>query len=101
MKSDEFVKSGVYNGHMYNVGLDDYGQQYFIEYMDIHGQLIEEGCGAYNFDYNTHLEYLFGTPEECEHYDHPKFNEDGCCRHFTSHGYCSRCPNALPRKKQN
>ena len=37
MKKEEFIESGVYNGHMYNIGLDDYGQQYFIEYMDVHG----------------------------------------------------------------
>ena len=92
MKREEFVESGVYNGHMYNVGLDDYGQQYFIEYMDEKGNLTEEGCGAYNTNYISKIEFLFGTPELCEHYDHPHI-ENGICRDACSHGYCGFCPN--------
>ena len=99
MKKDEFIESGVYNGHMYNIGLDDYGQQYFIEFVDEQGKLIEVGCGAYNEDYRGELESWFGTPEECEHYDHPRFTEEGYCRNLMLHGYCSHCPNAFPRRK--
>ena len=91
MKKDEFVKSGVYNKHMYNVGLDDYGQQYFIEFLDEEtGKLLEVGCGAYNDNYIGELERLFGTPEECEHYDAPKFDDAGYCKNVMLHGYCGR-----------
>ena len=50
MKRDEYVKTIVVYGKMVNVGMDDYGQQYFIEYVDENGELTEVGCGAYNFD---------------------------------------------------
>ena len=93
MKREEYIKTDVYNGHMYNVGVDDYGQQYFIEYADENGELAEECCGAYNENYMSAVEYLFGYPELCEHYDHPHI-DDGICRDILSHGYCSSCPNA-------
>ena len=46
------------NGKMYNVGHDEYGQQYFIEYIDIHGKLVEFGCGAYNPYYLDVIDFL-------------------------------------------
>ena len=51
MKQEEYVKTIVVYGKMVNIGMDDYGQQYFIEYVDNNGDLVEVGCGAYNFDY--------------------------------------------------
>ena len=50
MKRDEYVKTIVVYGKMLNVGMDDYGQQYFLEYVDDNGELQEIGCGAYNSD---------------------------------------------------
>lgn len=50
MKQEEYVKTIVIYGKMLNVGLDDYGQQYFLEYVDDNGELQEIGCGAYNSD---------------------------------------------------
>lgn len=50
MKRDEYVKTIVIYGKMLNVGMDDYGQQYFLEYVDDNGELQEIGCGAYNSD---------------------------------------------------
>ena len=50
MKQDEYVKTIVVYGKMVNVGMDDYGQQYFIEFVNSKGELEEVGCGAYNFD---------------------------------------------------
>ena len=51
MKQEEYVKTIVVYGKMVNVGMDDCGQQYFIEYVDDNGELVEVGCGAYNHDY--------------------------------------------------
>lgn len=47
MKQEEYLKTMVYNGHMVNIGVDDYGQQYFLEYVE-GGHLVQSGCGAYN-----------------------------------------------------
>lgn len=51
MKTNEYVKTIVVYGKMVNVGMDDTGQQYFIEYLDDNGELQIIGCGAYNSDY--------------------------------------------------
>ena len=51
MKQEEYVKTIVVYGKMVNVGMDDCGQQYFIEYVNDNGELVEIGCGAYNHDY--------------------------------------------------
>lgn len=51
MKQEEYVKTIVVYGKMVNIGMDDYGQQYFIEYVNDRGELVETGCGAYNHDY--------------------------------------------------
>ena len=51
MKQEEYVKTIVVYGKMVNVGMDDCGQQYFIEYVNDSGELVEIGCGAYNHDY--------------------------------------------------
>lgn len=51
MKQEEYVKTIVVYGKMVNVGMDDYGQQYFLEYIDEDGNLAEVGCGAYNTNY--------------------------------------------------
>lgn len=50
MKQEEYVKTIVIYGKMINVGMDDYGQQFFLEYVDDNGELQEIGCGAYNSD---------------------------------------------------
>lgn len=73
MKRDEYVKTIVIYGKMVNVGMDDYGQQYFIEFVNENGELIEVGCGAYNFDvedvaksiidYERHSREIWGDEE--------------------------------------
>jgi hypothetical protein len=73
MKQDEYVKTIVVYGKMVNVGMDDYGQQYFIEFVNENGELIEVGCGAYNFDiedvaksiidYERHSREIWGDEE--------------------------------------
>ena len=57
MKTSEYVKTIVVYGKMVNVGMDDAGQQYFIEYVNANGELAEMGCGSYNFDYEDVAKY--------------------------------------------
>ena len=73
MKRDEYVKTIVVYGKMVNIGIDDYGQQYFIEFVNENGELTEVGCGAYNFDvedvaksiidYERHSREIWGDEE--------------------------------------
>lgn len=58
MKVEEYIKTIVVYGQMVNVGMDDYGQQYIIEYVDAAGELQIVGCGAYNFDYISEAKSL-------------------------------------------
>ena len=51
MKQEEYIKTIVVYGKMVNIGIDDYGQQYFIEFVNDEGELKEISCGAYNSDY--------------------------------------------------
>lgn len=43
MKQEEYIKTIVVYGKMVNVGIDDYGQQYFIEFVNSKGELEEFG----------------------------------------------------------
>lgn len=73
MKQEEYVTTIVVYGKMVNVGMDDYGQQYFIEFVNENGELTEVGCGAYNFDiediaksiinYERHSREIWGDEE--------------------------------------
>ena len=89
MIKEDFIESGVYNGHMYNIGCDDCGQCYYIEYLDENGKLIETSCGTYNLDYQGVLEYLFGDPEKnCEYFNNIKTDD---CLYLFKYGFCSQC----------
>ena len=57
MKTNEYVKTIVVYGKMVNVGMDDAGQQYFIEYVNANGELVEMGCGPYDFNYEDVAKY--------------------------------------------
>ena len=87
MKAHEYVKTIVYNGHMINIGIDDYGKEYFLEYVDDKGQLTTDCCGACNTDYQQRIEYLFGNPDQCI-----IFGTVSVCEQTFAHGYCARCP---------
>ena len=62
MKQEEYVKTIIYNDVQIDVGLDDYGQAYFLEYLE-DGQLKEECVGPYIADYEDYIEWRFGIPE--------------------------------------
>ena len=91
MRPEEYVKTIAYNGHMVNIGMDDNGQQYFLEYLDRKGKLTESGCGSYNDDYQKEVERLFGEPSFCILY-HKCSKQNSVCDQYTAHGYCIKCP---------
>lgn len=62
MKKEEYIETIVFNGHMINIGLDDSGQTYFLEYVDDKGELIENCVGSYESDYMSYVEHIFGVP---------------------------------------
>lgn len=90
MKQEEYIKTIVYNGHMINVGIDDYGQTYFIEYVE-DGKLKEECIGAYVGDYEDYIEYKFGEPEtDCPIYNDVITTDTMSCTE-PWRGFCSKC----------
>ena len=59
MKPEEYVKTFNINGKEIKLGLDDYGQCYFIEWIDDNGETQSTGLGTYNFHYMEEIYYLF------------------------------------------
>jgi hypothetical protein len=89
MRKDEYIETLIIGDVMVNVGIDDYGQCYFIEYVE-DGELKEESCGTYNFDYKEYAEYVLGDPErDCKYYDSCTNTRD--CKYKYEFGYCSKC----------
>ena len=59
MKPDEYIKTLNVGGKEIKLGLDDYGQCYFIEWVDDNGKTQETGLGTYNFHYMEDIYYMF------------------------------------------
>jgi hypothetical protein len=59
MKKEEYVKTFEVNGTKVDLGLDDYGQCYFIEWVDKNGDKKSTSLGTYNFHYMEDIYYLF------------------------------------------
>ena len=59
MKPEEYVKSFIIDGREIKLGIDDYGQCYFIEWVDEDGNTQEMGLGTYNFNYMEDIYYMF------------------------------------------
>lgn len=59
MTSDEYVKTLVINGTTIKLGIDDYGQCYFAEWVGDDGELNSQSLGTYHSDYMGELYYLF------------------------------------------
>ena len=51
MKPKEYIETIVIYGKMVNIGFDDYGQQYILEYVNDYGEIVITECGAYNSNY--------------------------------------------------
>jgi len=88
MQQDEYVTSINYNGALVNIGMDDYGQSYFIEYADGES-VVTVGCGTYNTDYMSTVEYCLGDPKKCE-----LFEQNASCEEWDRHGFCCKCPHS-------
>ena len=58
MKKEEYIKTMNINGNSIDLGIDDYGQQYFIEWEDSEGK-HEMGLGSYNMNYMSDILYKF------------------------------------------
>lgn len=96
MKQEEYVKTIVYNDRMINVGHDDAGQTYFIEYLE-NGKLEEECVGSYITDYESYIEYRFGKPEiNCPIYNDVVVTDTECCTNQTK-AFCCKCIKHLSR----
>ena len=74
MKHDEYFKTIVVYGKMINIGLDDAGQEFFLEYVNVCGELVEVGCGAYNLDYEDVAKTVIDYRRHCiENYGEEEF----------------------------
>lgn len=90
MKQEEYIKTIVYNGHMINIGIDDAGQTYIIEYLE-DGQLKEECVGPYIPDYEDYIEWRFGIPEiNCPIYNDVVTTDTECCTKLDK-SFCLEC----------
>lgn len=59
MDTNEYIKTFTINGQDIKLGLDDYGQCYFIEWEDEQNNVQTLGLGTYNFRYMEEIYYLF------------------------------------------
>jgi len=55
---EKYIETLHINGYDINLGIDDYGQCYFIEWEE-DGQKKDLGLGTYNFRYLEEIYYLF------------------------------------------
>lgn len=93
MKQEEYIKTVVFNGIMINIGLDDAGQTYFIEYIE-DGELKEECVGSYIADYEDYIEWRFGDPAiNCPIYDKVITTDTECCE-TKAKSLCTMCRKA-------
>ena len=51
MTKEEYIGTIELNGIKVDVGIDDYGQQYFFEFINKDGEKETLGCGAYNINF--------------------------------------------------
>ena len=93
MLRNEYVETLILDKKMINVGIDDSGQCYFVEWVDDTGELRQEGCGTYNFNYKEYAEYKFGNPEiDCPYYNEMNNSSNPeNCKNGKDFGYCNKC----------
>ena len=90
MKQNEYIKTIIFNDRMINLGNDDAGQTYFIEYLE-DGELKEECIGPYITDYEDYIEWRFGNPEiNCPIYNEVTTTDTECCPHINK-SLCLKC----------
>ena len=91
MNREEFIAIIKLNGRIVNVGLDDNGQCYFLEYVNDKKELVQVSCGTYNTNYQWCAEEMLGEPlVDCPYYTLTKAKKANC-EHKNKFGYCHRC----------
>lgn len=92
MRDNEYVTSLKLNKQLVNIGLDDNGQCYFVEYVDPKTDEDKRaGLGTYNSDYEYAAQELLGEPTvDCPHYNLTKA-KDSDCEHRNKFGFCHKC----------
>ena len=58
MIKEEYIGTIELNGTKVDVGIDDYGQQYFFEFINKNGEKEILGCGAYNINFLDDIIYI-------------------------------------------
>lgn len=58
MTKDEYIKSYYINDKEVKLGIDDYGQCFFIEFVNDEGELEEVCLGTYNIDVIEDIYYI-------------------------------------------
>ena len=58
MIKEEYIGTIELNGTVVNVGIDDYGQQYFFEFINKNGEKETLGCGAFNINFLDDIIYI-------------------------------------------
>lgn len=64
MRKEDYIKTIKVNDYTVDIGLDDYGQCYYFEYVDKNGELREVSCGSYNFNYEQEIKDYFNILEK-------------------------------------
>lgn len=59
MTKEQYIKTIEVCGTKVDLGLDDYGQCYFIEWIDKNGEKKSAGLGTYNFHYMESIYHMF------------------------------------------
>lgn len=59
MRKEDYFTTIVVDGKVVPIGIDDYGQCYYFEYVDKDGQLQEMTCGTYNFNWEKEISDFF------------------------------------------
>ena len=59
MDSNDYIKTLMVNGKEIKLGMNDYGQCYFIEWEDAEGKIQDASLGTYNSDYMEEVYYMF------------------------------------------
>lgn len=91
MLRNEYIDSFAFGDTLVNIGMDDNGQSYFLEWA-CNGELKQLSCGGYYTNYKEVAEYEFGDPErDCPYYKDRNMGM-GDCPYNKNYGYCANCP---------
>lgn len=59
MTKEEYLETLNIKGYEVKIGIDDYGQCYFCEWIDDNGELQTHTCGTYNINYLEDIYSIF------------------------------------------